>query len=90
MPPCPPPADTAEMTIHPLDIPWAIELANGDRCTLLTGATAVLADERINYGCESGGSVLGELDRSGPVWMAFYLASDAYASDLVPVAVVWT
>jgi hypothetical protein len=85
-----PPVDTAEMVIDPLDIPWALELANGDRCTLLTGATAVLAGERLNYGCESGGSVLGELDRSGPVWMVFYLAKDAYASDLVPVAVVWT
>lgn len=91
-PPAPPaaPSDVAEMAINPLDIPWAVELANGERCTLLTGATAVVADERINYGCESGGYVIGELDRSGPVWMASFLANDAYASDLVPVAVVWT
>jgi hypothetical protein len=85
-----PPSDSAEMAIDPLDIPWALELANGERCTLLTGATAVLAGQRLNYGCESGGYVIGELQRDGLVWLASFLASDAYASDLVPVAVVWT
>jgi hypothetical protein len=85
-----PPSDSAEMAIDPLDIPWALELANGERCTLLTGATAVLASQRLNYGCESGGYVIGELQRDGLVWLASFLATDAYASDLVPVAVVWT
>ena len=85
-----PPADVAETAIEPLDIPWAVELANGERCTLLTGATAVFAGQRLNYGCESGGYVIGELQRDGLVWMASFLAKDAYASDLVPVAVVWT
>jgi hypothetical protein len=88
--PPPPPVDTAEAALHPYDIPWGLELANGERCTLLTGATAVMADERINYGCESGGLVIGEVDRSGPVWMVSFLASDAYASDYVPVTVAWT
>jgi hypothetical protein len=86
----PAPADVAETAIDPLDIPWAVELANGERCTLLTGATAVFAEQRLNYGCESGGYVIGELQRDGLVWMASFLAKDAYASDLVPVAVVWT
>jgi hypothetical protein len=89
-PPPVPVSDIAEVGIHPYDIPWGLELANGERCTLLTGATAVLADERINYSCEDGGFVLGEVDRSRPVWLVSYLAADAYASDLVPVAVAWT
>jgi hypothetical protein len=86
----PPPTDVAETAIEPLDIPWAVELANGERCELLTGATAVFAGQRLNYGCESGGYVIGELQRDGAVWLASFLAKDAYASDLVPVAVVWT
>jgi hypothetical protein len=86
----PSPADVAETAIEPLDIPWAVELANGERCALLTGATAAFAGQRLNYGCESGGYVIGELQRDGLVWMASFLAKDAYASDLVPVAVVWT
>ena len=85
-----PPADVAETAIDPLDIPWAVELANGERCTLLTGATAAFAGQRLNYGCESGGYVIGELQRDGLVWMASFLAKDAFASDLVPVAVAWT
>ena len=86
----PPPTDVAETSIEPLDIPWAVELANGERCTLLTGATAVFAGQRLNYGCESGGYIIGELQRDGLVWFASFLAKDAFASDLVPVAVVWT
>lgn len=85
-----PDAEVAETAIEPLDIPWAVELANGERCGLLTGATAVFAGQRLNYGCESGGYVIGELQRDGLVWFASFLAKDAYASDLVPVAVVWT
>jgi hypothetical protein len=85
-----PPSESADFAIDPLDIPWALELANGERCTLLTGATAVLAGQRLNYGCESGGYVIGELQRDGLVWKASFLARDAHASDLLPVAVVWT
>jgi len=82
--------DVAETAIEPLDIPWAVELASGERCELLTGATAVFAGQRLNYGCEGGGYVIGELQRDGLVWFASFLAQDAFASDLVPVAVVWT
>jgi hypothetical protein len=88
--PAPAPSDVAETAIDPLDIPWAVELANGERCALLTGATAAFAGQRLNYGCESGGYIIGELQRDGLVWMASFLAKDAYASDLVPVTVVWT
>ncbi len=80
----------AQETIDPLDIPWGLELANGAQCTLLTGASAVLAGERVNYGCDDGGLVLGEVDRSAPQWAVSYLAEGAFATDLVPVAVAWT
>jgi hypothetical protein len=80
----------AEVAIDPLSIPWAIELANGDRCGLLTGATAVVAGMRINYGCEGGGSIVGELDRSAAVWTANYYDEQALGTELVEVATVWT
>ena len=83
------PADVADVALDPLEIPWALELANGERCTLLTGATAVLAGQRLNYGCEGGGYVLGEVDQRRQVWTVSYLAADAFASELVPVSVVW-
>jgi hypothetical protein len=68
------PDESADVVIDPLEIPWALELANGSRCGLLTGATAVLAGLRINYGCDDGGLVIGEVDRAGAMWTVFYLA----------------
>jgi hypothetical protein len=70
-------------------LPWALELTDGEQCTLATGATAVFAGMRINYFCSGGGSILGAPDRSMPVWAVTYLAEGAVASDLVSVAVVW-
>ena len=35
--------------------PWDIELANGWRCRILTGATDVFSGMRLNYGCSGGG-----------------------------------
>lgn len=70
-------------------LPWALELAGGDQCTLATGATAVFAGMRVNYFCSGGGSILGDPDRSRPVWAVTYLAEGAVASELVEVAVVW-
>lgn len=83
-------AVSAEVAIDPLSIPWAIELTNGDRCGLMTGATAVVAGMRINYGCEGGGSIVGELDRFGAVWTANYYDEQSVGTETVAVATVWT
>ena len=79
----PDPAVTSE------PLPWAFELANGEQCTLATGATAAFAGMRVNYFCSGGGSILGDPDRSLPIWAVTYLAEGAVASELVEVAVVW-
>jgi hypothetical protein len=70
-------------------LPWAIELANGKRCTLFTGATAPVAGMRINYGCAGGFQVVGDLDRSAPVWRVFFQAEKASALEQVDVVVAW-
>lgn len=70
-------------------MPWALELANGDRCGLFTGATAPVAGMRINYGCPGGGQVVGDLDRSLPVWRVFYQKQGASALEQVGVRVAW-
>lgn len=90
--PVPPAAGAvrAEDGIDPLDMPWAMELAGGERCTILTGATAVLAGMRINYGCEGGGSVLGDVDRSGPVWTVAFWDGASLDAETVEVASAWT
>jgi hypothetical protein len=76
--------------IAPWALPWALELANGDRCTLLHGTLYVLAGQTVYYGCEQNGAILGEVDRSQPVWTVNYRADGAAASGLVDVTVAWS
>ena len=72
------------------DLPWALELANGDQCTLLHGTLTVMAGQTVHYGCADGGMVLGEIDHRQPVWQANYLAEGATASNLVEVVTAWS
>jgi hypothetical protein len=80
----------ADEAIRPWDLPWALELANGDRCGLLHGTLTVVAGQVVHYGCVEGGMVLGVTDRSQPVWRVSYLAEGEVASNLVDVAVAWS
>ncbi len=83
-----PEADDA--TIEPWDLPWAIDLANGDQCTLLHGTLTVMAGQTVHYSCAQGGMVLGELDRSQPLWMVSYVGEGERASRLVAVTTAWS
>ena len=83
-------ADTANEVIQSWDLPWALELANGDRCSLMHGTLVVMAGQVVHYGCENGGMILGETDRDQPVWTVSYLAEGEVASQLVDVLTAWT
>ena len=81
--------DTAMDLTDPWVLPWALELANGERCTLLPGTVDVFAGLPVHYGCSSGG-ILGEPDRGQPVWTVSYLADGDVATTLADVAVAWS
>ena len=81
---------SADDTLAPWDLPWALELANGDQCTLLHGTLSVMAGQIVHYGCVEGGMVLGQTDRSQPLWTVNYLADGEVASRLVAVTVAWS
>jgi hypothetical protein len=70
-------------------LPWALELANGQKCTQFTGATAPVAGMRINYGCPSGFTVVGDIDRSQPVWRVLGQGEKSIALEQVDVLVAW-
>jgi len=70
-------------------MPWALELANGQRCTLFTGATAPIAGMRINYGCPGGFIAVGDIDRSQPLWRIFVQGEKSVALELTGIAVAW-
>jgi hypothetical protein len=52
--------------------PWALRLANGAKCSIVTGATGVVAGMRLNYGCDNKGWVLGDVDQSSQPWRVFF------------------
>ena len=83
-------AQAAGVSIEPWDLPWALELANGDRCTLLGGTLTVVAGQTAHYGCADGGVVFGETNHSQPVWTVNYLAQGDVASNLVEVVAAWS
>jgi hypothetical protein len=71
-------------------LPWALELANGQRCVLLTGATGGVAGMRINYECSDGYYVAGPVDRTLPLWRVFHQpASGSIAMEQIEVSAVW-
>ncbi len=83
-------AQAAGVAIDPWDLPWALELVNGDQCTLLHGTLSVLAGQTVHYGCANGGMVLGEVQHQDALWTVNYLAEGEVASQLVPVTVAWS
>ena len=83
-----PTTDNANTTLKDA-LPWALELATGQRCTLFTGATAPIAGMRINYGCPGGFIAVGDIDRSQPVWRIFVQGEKSYSLDLTGIAVAW-
>ena len=49
-------------------LPWAIVTTSGLRCVFLTGGTALVADQRINYGCTNGSYLIGAPNTRSPLW----------------------
>jgi hypothetical protein len=83
------PSDPRKETSRADALPWAIELTNGQRCTLFTGAMPPVAGMRINYGCPGGFQVVGDIDRSQPLWRVFFQGEKSIALEQVDVAVAW-
>ena len=49
---------------------WGLRLTSGDTCVFVTGATDVVAGERLNYACAKDGWIIGAPDRSTVTWTA--------------------
>lgn len=81
---------TADTIEDPWALPWGVELANGERCTLQSDIDVVLAGQPVHYACADGGLLLGEVDRRLPIWVVSYLANGATESTLAEIAVAWS
>lgn len=71
------------------DRPWALELVDGRRCTLLGGATRAIANRRVNFGCDDGSYLLGDPDESAPVWTIFAGEGDQQSIEAVQIKIAW-
>jgi len=78
-----------EANLGAWELPWALELANGEQCVLQSEVAGVIAGESVYYSCQNGGSILGDLNRLRPLWTVSYLADGAVGTTLTSVAVAW-
>ena len=69
--------------------PWMLELTTGTSCTFITGATATVADLRLNYGCTDGGNLYGAPDTSTASWTIRYQAKNSPNLDVVPISAAY-
>ena len=72
------------------ELPWGLEFAGGERCLLLADIEVVLAGEAVHYDCADGGTILGGVDRSQPLWTVMYLADGETVTTLADVAIAWS
>lgn len=69
--------------------PWAIQLTNGANCQELSGATTLVAGQRLGYGCTGGAGLYGNVHRSGQVWTIYEGTPHSATLALKPIAVAW-
>lgn len=78
-----------EQNVRSQKEPWALRLANGEKCLHRAGGTAFLvAGTPPTYFCKEG-EIIGRLDRQKAVWKAFYSSLDSTEVREVAVAKAW-
>lgn len=78
------PAHVTEFT----GLPWAVELANGDTCIFIGGATTSVSGMRLNYLCEDG-EVYGGNQGTQETWALYYQPAGNSELNTVPVTRLW-
>jgi hypothetical protein len=70
--------------------PSEVELGDGARCEMITGATNAINGMRLNYGCYGDKeSVYGDPDRSSSLWKVHVLSTGGSTMRFVNVRVAW-
>lgn len=73
---------------NPLTFTWALQLANGDRCVMGTGANSQVAGVDLDYYCTSG-ALAGSLNTRLEPWAVEYYVKGADVLRQVDVATAW-
>jgi len=65
---------------------WVLQLDDGHVCSMITGTSGSIFNKRINYQCNGNLVVVGNLDRSHPVWIATVWKQGAATLSTEPIA----
>ena len=84
-----PPESKRKEIPRDVSLPWALELGDGSRCTLMTGGTFAVAGIRANYGCVGGRNLFGDIDKSQAVWRIFSMTDRSIALMQSAIVVAW-
>ena len=69
--------------------PWAVQLAGGTNCLSISGATNLIAGQRLGYQCSGGVGLYGNVQRSGSAWMIYVGTPHSATLALRPIAIAW-
>lgn len=69
--------------------PWAIELADGSRCLPISGASNVVAGQRLSFDCTGNLGLYGNIKRSSTTWMIYTGSPHSAQLALRPIGIVW-
>jgi hypothetical protein len=70
-------------------LPWAIELADGSKCVGISGASNLIAGQRLAFACSGGVGLYGEVHRSSSTWMIYTGTQHSAQLTLQPIAIAW-
>lgn len=69
--------------------PWGLELADGTRCLVATDGAGQIGGQPVLASCSDNTSVVGQLDRSQPIWQAQVARDSSAPPGRKAVARVW-
>jgi hypothetical protein len=70
-------------------LPWAIQMASGAQCLPLSGASNLIAGQRLGYDCSGGIGLYGNVHRSGSTWMIYTGSPHSAQLTLQPIRIAW-
>ncbi|MCB1828082.1 MAG: hypothetical protein KDH94_06610 [Coxiellaceae bacterium] len=82
------PSNQAARFNHQSAQPWALELANGNHCTLITGPSLHVAGMATAYQCKSA-VLVGKIDKNHEQWTIFYLENNSLFMKQMPILAAW-
>jgi hypothetical protein len=78
---------SSDTTNGGISLPWFMQLANGDRCGLITGAAGEAGGVTLNYGCQSADASTPNMTTQP--WTVEYLPNGSDVLSTVDVVTAW-